>query len=485
MKAAFILLLVLISLLQCKPLAGPLAEKDVHELAVRIETMKPKKIEGLMHAFNTANLFTHFNATEVKLNDWISRLRPLALRFPGGTIANFYHPDGKGYGFRSREIILQEGGIATHMKKLLHEHESISDTTNFLESFIRLAIQHRCKVIYVANILNADIGEILNMLRLFRQKSIEIACVELGNELYLPAYRSLIPDVHAYLRKAQTIAREIKKEFPDLLLTVPVENIKKNPSMHSGKWNKILASASFYDAISLHVYPDFKFCLSETAGPGIAPCFLKETNHFIFSQYPSVLRELKKIFNHKPILITEWNVARPGRLANAVMLHGLFTALFFLESIRLNAETSMIDLICYHNLASAEKAYSLFTPHHLNNSLPVSVNYAVFSLFSPIAGHSFFIPSVSEGHYAEIKTYVFRNGNVYHLYIVNIGNRIVSLTEIKNEKGQPGYVLNAEAVYGIRTQHDSSGWNDFRWEERMSETKKIPAGSIMHLTVTF
>jgi hypothetical protein len=455
------------------------------ELAIRIETTRAKKIKGLIHAFNTANLFPHFNISDNKIHEWIRRLRPQALRFPGGTLANFYHPGNIGYGLRSQEIILYDGGIATHMKKLLREQSIIADTANFLEDFIQLALQHRCKVIYVANVLNADIREILDVLRLFRQKGIEIIGVELGNELYLPAYRHLIPNVRSYVNRARTVAREIKKVFPELLLSVPIENFSKKRHMHISKWNEILSGESFYDAVSVHVYPDFKSCLPGAARQRLADCFLFESVNFICSTYPALIKQLHRTFNDKPVLITEWNIARPGRLADEIMLHGIFTALFVLESMKLNAETSMIDLLCYHNLASAEKAYSLFTPEHLSQAIPASVNYAVFSLFAPLSGHSFFIPVILADQNPDIKFYVFQIGNEYHVYIVNFGNRMVKITEIKNETGQTGQILRAEAVYGIHDQESSIGLNNFRWEQPMQEAKKIPAWSIVHLTVTF
>ena len=74
------------------------------------ESLNSIKVGNASHkklGFNTSNTFhIPLNEKDIEL---ISSLHAEVLRFPGGTIGNFYHPKGSGYGLIPSEFKQLEG----------------------------------------------------------------------------------------------------------------------------------------------------------------------------------------------------------------------------------------------------------------------------------------------------------------------------------------------------------------------------------------
>ena len=53
------------------------------------------QINSNLFGFCTSNSFTYVNTNDTSFLSKVDSLSPKVLRFPGGTIGNFYHPKGK------------------------------------------------------------------------------------------------------------------------------------------------------------------------------------------------------------------------------------------------------------------------------------------------------------------------------------------------------------------------------------------------------
>lgn len=449
-----------------------------------LETARASSLKGNFFAFNTANLFTFFNAEDASFLPTVSILNPEMLRFPGGTIANFYHPAGKGYGFRKSDINTREGGIDTNINNLLVEQDALKDTSNFIRRFIPFAKSLNTKIIYVANILTGKISETIQSLQLLQSSGLTIEYVELGNEFYLNAYKDLVPDANAYVNRAKPFAEAIRQKFPAIKLSVPAEAKPHRAVNKSAGWDLVLSKFSFYDAVSIHIYPDFKNCASEKNSLNLG-CYSKEVNQFLFQIYPDYLERTTRLFQNKPLLITEWNIAKPNRIFGNTMLHGLYTALFQLENMRLNSKNPAVQLMCFHNLASKENAYSLLTPANLDKSHPHSVNYSVFRMLSYVAKESVFIPSgISKQNFNQIKVYAFLRYGKYHVYILNSGSSGFKFKEFANEHGNVPEIVSAECIYGTDNQGKNPSLENHRYKPK-SDPLDYPPYSLTHITLEF
>ncbi len=458
--------------------ASPVQEKII------LETSQVSSLKGIFSAFNTANLFTFINSDDESFRSKVSILNPAMLRFPGGTIANFYHPSGKGYGFRKADIKTRAGGIDTNINNLLDEQDALNDTANFLGKFIPFAKKLDAEVIYVANILNGEISETIQALQRIQASGLTVRLIELGNEFYLNAYKDLVPDANAYVKKAKPFAEALRQKFPEIKLSVPAEAKTNHVSGKTSDWDLTLSGFNFYDAVSIHVYPDFKNCSSGKNSMNLN-CYNEEVNQFLFRQYPDYLKRTSKLFNGKPLLITEWNIAKPNRIFGNTMLHGIYTASFLLENMNLNSQNSAVQMMCFHNLASKENAYSLLTPALLNKSFPPSVNYAVFKMLAPVVKNPAKISVTSiPTKNNKIKIYAFKTLNEYHVYILNSGNADFSFKGYANEKGNDAEIISCESLYGISNDGQNISLESFRYKQK-ADALSCPPYSLTHITLKF
>lgn len=484
MNKPVIHLILLLTVFTCCSGKKILNPNPVDSQKIVIETNNSFPVKEEFFSFNTANLFTFFSVDNESLINKISEIRPSLLRFPGGTVANFYHLNGKGYGFRRSDIQTREGGIDTNINNLLEEQDALRDTFNFIKRFIPLAKKMNVRVIYVANILNAEVSEAILAIQMLQSSGLEVAYVELGNEFYLNAYKNIIPDASVYLKKAKPFAEAIRKQFPKIKLSVPAE-AKPNKTRFSGSgWDETLSGSEFYDAVSIHVYPDFRNCASSKSAPDL-DCFSREVKSFLFETYPDYLARIHSLYKNKPLLITEWNIAKPNRIFGNTMLHGIYTALFQLENMKLHTTKAAVQLMCFHNLASKENAYSLLTPDNIGKPFPPSINYAVFKMLSPLAKNAFYKPSRTSGEkLTSVKIYTFQASGEYHAYVINTVNTLYSYKGFTDEKGRDAMIVSSECLYGVSKNLSNPSMESFQFKSS-ADPYRFPPYSLTHVKLKF
>ncbi|HJM16784.1 MAG TPA: hypothetical protein QF851_04955, partial [Flavobacteriales bacterium] len=213
------------------------------------------QINPNLFGFNTSNTFTYCDVNDTSFTHKVQKIKPNVLRFPGGTESNFYHYDGKAYGFNLSEIsdwnvpkfTKRYNGLIKEQKKRNHNH-------NYIDDFILLAKQNNSKVILVANIISSDEDDIINMIKRFKSENIEILGVELGSELSNRAYKKYIKSVDDYIQLAEKYSNIIKNKYPEIKVGVVAAPIKDKMPSRLLNWNQKLSKETFYDAIIHHSY---------------------------------------------------------------------------------------------------------------------------------------------------------------------------------------------------------------------------------------
>lgn len=295
-------------------------------------------IQPPIWGYNAANLFNNANGTEPVLQTMLSNMGTRVLRFPGGTLANFYHPDGKGYGLRSSDVELVKGSnMYKSMGKSVEKEgaalASRSMDADPLEGMIKLAKATGISVLYVANIFSGTDAEVIGALKRLRDGGVSIAGVELGNEHYLRAYKSKFPDVSSYLKRAEQAAKAIRAEFPKVPLGVvvaPPPDLKGAEGDNAERlddWNASAAGCAFADAIVLHTYAFPKGCKDQAEGSELFTCMNASSIDYAARKLPAALKELSGLSGgRKPVWITEWNMHAVFEHFGNTLLQGLFAA---------------------------------------------------------------------------------------------------------------------------------------------------------------
>ena len=281
------------------------------------------------------------------------------VRFPGGTIANFYHPHEAGYGYRKTEIdALRESSVKKHMQtvermagKLQHQR---GIQQNFIHDMAAFARASNSEVLYAANLLNGTVEETLFAIRTLRDAGVRVAGIELGNEYYLKAYSAAFPNAADYTTKASAFAEALRKAFPNIPLSVvaaPPPSVK-SLSNREASWNAALAGHLFYDAVSVHYYPRPAASVSSVPPPCTAP----QAAQLAGRGFRTAMDEVSTVFGTStPIWLTEWNVLAAPKWCSQSLPHAVFVNSMLCEMARI----PQLEISTYHSALSRGNGFNL------------------------------------------------------------------------------------------------------------------------------
>ncbi len=259
-------------------------------------------------------------------------MHPDNLRFPGGTVGNYYHPDAPAYGFKFLEI---------HPALYSLYNQQSKRDENILQNYLRLTRDVNANGIFCANVLTATPEEVLQVIDVLKKNNVNLLGVELGNEFSGEEYRKKFPDAKTYINTIQATANAIKLKYPDLKIAVigsiPVaETDKSQRAQFMRAWDNELNKVNFYDAVVVHEYTACNPCtkesktLEESFTKNMAFIGPEKVNKiFLFKKYyQSTFTSAKKIW------MTEWNIADPN--FEGTFLQGLFVYEMFLNLLDIN-----------------------------------------------------------------------------------------------------------------------------------------------------
>ncbi len=336
-----------------------------HRLQVTTDSVTAMK--PLQYGFNTANFFHYYQPKDQVLTAYLDALKPAVLRFPGGTVANFYHPEEKGYGFRDADIRKIAGSkmFQTMRKNLEKEQLYIRKgyiKKNFIHSFSQLAKKMKAKVVYVANLFTGTDEEIRLAIQTLLNNGVEVIGVELGNEYYLKAYASVYPDITPYLNRAQQTARLLRQHFPGIPLAVvaspcpAVKKMRPSKAAAADRWNHQLAQADFYDAYVTHLYALPKACVSENNTESLFKCALESTTQYCREGLSTAMHYYTSVFGTKrKTWVTEWNVQGVFQYFGNTFLQ----AAYYGEFATAMQQYPTIEMAVHHNLLSGGSGFNL------------------------------------------------------------------------------------------------------------------------------
>ena len=146
-------------------------------------------------------------------------LQPQMLRFPGGTIGNFYHWEIAGF-------------VQSEMSSTSNEQLNRRNRGNFVrlrkrrngrlafDDFMQMCNALKITPIVVVNLWTGSQEESAGWVQYAKNKGYEIAYWELGNEYYLPWYAEKYPSAETYIAQAQKHAQAMKAVDPNIKVSV-------------------------------------------------------------------------------------------------------------------------------------------------------------------------------------------------------------------------------------------------------------------------
>lgn len=295
------------------------------------------EVNPSLYGFSTENIFAEIkNVADTSFVNQIKKIKPVVLRWPGGMLSNFYHSSGNGYGLKKNEIAgiylqyaqqLESQGIFATQARLNHSYQ---------QDFLGLAQKLNTKVLITANILTGTPEELLDQLNYFNDNNIEVAGVELGDEMYMNIYRAVFPYPGSYISKAETFVTAVKKYFPNIKIgacAAPNPRLSDLDGTAAGEfvyfraWNDALSKSHFFDAVVIHSYTPIQIIPNQSVDSVFQRAIIEEKK--TFSKSGVMVQSLDYFIEEFPkskIWITEWNLAI--RSTNSYFLNTLYQAMY-------------------------------------------------------------------------------------------------------------------------------------------------------------
>ena len=326
-------------------------------LHLKIDRSKTQTLPKSLYGFNTNMMSGDYGYLDSNFVALTKDLQPQLLRFPGGTIGNFYHWKLAGF-------------VQSEMSSTSNEQLNRRNRGNFVrlrkrrngrlafDDFMQMCNALKITPIVVVNLWTGSPEESAGWVQYAKNKGYEIAYWELGNEYYLPWYADKYPSAETYIAQAKKHAQAMKAVDPNIKVSVcasPVAFHKNGfeKNVDQRKWDSALAAADqFYDAYTVHVYA------YRTARQKKIEEYRGYLFGWIHCDFDDAVDYYKKLFPSKEMWITEWNIANPANRVANTQLHAMYTGDFFLKMLT----RPRITHANFHVIAGPGKGFPAFSP---------------------------------------------------------------------------------------------------------------------------
>ena len=324
---------------------------------LEIDTHSTQPLRHALYGFNTNMISGDYGYLDPDFVELTKVLAPKTLRFPGGTVGNFYHWEPGGF-FEDEMASTLNPRLNQRNKGNYVKLQKRRNGKILFDDFMQLCNTLNITPVVVVNLWTGSPEESAAWVRYTKNKGYQVEHWELGNEFYLPHYLNKYRTVETYIADAKKHAAAMKAVNPDIKVSVcasPIAFHKEGwlVKTQQRKWDKGLAvDTSFFDAYTVHVYAYKavrKKKMEEMRG------YLIGWIHFAVAE---ALDYYEKLFPNKEMWITEWNIANPANRVANTQLHAMYVGDFFLKMLAMPNVTQAN----FHVITGPGKGFPVFSP---------------------------------------------------------------------------------------------------------------------------
>lgn len=366
------------------------AEPAGESLAVQLDisTRAVQPLNPLVYGFNSnlSKVPWRYNSRDYARA--VADLQPAALRFPGGTTANFYHWNprpGTRTSFYQDEIDAisdpkLKSSIQAARQALLGN--SPADPTISFDEFMALCKANGIKPVIVVNVHTGTPEEAAAWVRYTVEHNFEVAYWELGNELYMKRYwyresagsvfRTVSPDPRNVATNATALMERVLPAFVQAMRAAspvpikisvpaaPFDTLENKPD--NARWDRVLSRQryDFYDAYTVHSYTGVMFDGTAFPNRNNARYHFEDYANWFFNdnarKLDTLLAHYRQSYGRqRDLIMTEWNYfgfAHPEYNRSAINMTHLGALYIGDRVISLLQRGEAVALAMYHNLGS-------------------------------------------------------------------------------------------------------------------------------------
>lgn len=341
-----------------------------------------------------------------------TQMKPGTLRYPGGTIANYWD-------WRTGWFLPQAPGSFLSSPRSIYRLQELQIAVNATGAV----------PLYVLNMLTSDLNSQLEMLRTASSMGLPVKFIELGNEFYLSTpddYVTKFPTGADYGSMATNWIQAIRAEFPNVQIAavggVPSDGFGTS---RVATWtNEVLQNLQGADALTWHPYVSVQQGSITSGDATDVGEQLQGITSSRWQQFESIAQSLP---SNLKIWITEYNFVDPSKQVFYKWIDGVFAAKMSL-SFLVDERT---ELACYYDMIGKTGNEVIYYDNQGGDSSPLApfaltaAGWSMRLLAEATHGMTeaqpitFDTGALSGGNSFPLDGWIFKNGQRQQAFLIN------------------------------------------------------------------
>lgn len=263
---------------------------------IAIETDKKRPFNNELLSVNSHFVWagSSWKNSDVK-ELFASRLQLGNLRFPGGTVGNFYDWESDGF-YGDEWTFLSPSRKKAYEEGFRFDFDGFADNCKATDASATLMF----------NVIKDSPQKAADRLRDRINKGLDIAWVEMGNENFFTEQAfGNVATTDKYIQHTKSLATALKSVAPSVKVGVNINH----HDFSVGSWNKKLAAEDYFDVAIMHPYVQTNSFLLNKYSSKIMLSAYKTTLHR-FTEYEECFG------TQRPLILTEWGILSEGTSPN-------------------------------------------------------------------------------------------------------------------------------------------------------------------------
>lgn len=320
------------------------------------------------------------------------------MRFPGGTVGNFYDWTTDGF-YNDSWTFSSPSRQAAYNNGFQFGFPGYKD----------LCVANKASSTLMFNVIEDNVTKSKNRLQDRINQGLNVKWIEMGNENYYNGqnYGNVSSQAN-YVSFTTSLSSGLKSVDPNVKVAVNIEN----DNYSSGSWNDTLSQLNYYDAAVMHPYVN--------TGAFMLNAFSAQEMLSAFKTTQQRIANYSAHFN-KPLLFTEWNILSSGTPVNFIQTLGLADMFLAIEK---GNQDSIVKQAGIHMLYLSDNYSEATLVYYNNGSMVKTANGVMYEKLFEIFQNKNVFDAVSSS--AELETALpavnakaVEDGDSIRVYVVN------------------------------------------------------------------
>jgi len=315
-------------------------------LNVDLQNTRPFNNDKL--SSNTHFTWSDYGWADDEVRQVINEHFPITnLRFPGGTVGNFY--DWRRDGYYENQYSYDKGYSMAHRVGY--------------PGFEAFSISSGASSTLMFNVISETVEVARQRLQNRIDDGLDIAWIEMGNENYFIGTQGIgqVDSEENYITHTKALTAGLKEVKNDVKVAVNVEH----DGWEAGDWNYNLANEDYYDATVMHGYVQTNtFLLNPVSAFTMLNAY--KTAQERFEAY-------KNLFGDTPLLMTEWNVLSDDTPLNFIQTLSVADMFLAIE------QEEVVKQAGIHMLFKSDEYHESTLTYNINSQMVLTANGAVYA----------------------------------------------------------------------------------------------------------